>query len=187
MLCGFSEMRADLFGAIARFIDSLGTDIERIGWALCDAGRIAGDDPDGLEVLARSPLFERIIGFVTDADTPWVLFVQASVFVAQMMRCGLPGLMAVAFQDGLFFRALRALLEVDHASSKSVGLDALGVMVRAAQEATSDGWIAGLLADEWIGDQLAEIAEGDECLEVAEMASAVLRSIPAAVGSGAAW
>jgi hypothetical protein len=171
---GNSEIASELYVPVSRFI-SRASDVKWINWALADINRIV----DTMEELVRSPLFVMIVGMVEGDETPWILFVQASVFVARLMCSGQLQLMRIAFRGGLFFRALRALLEVDHVPSKCLAIDAIGTLLMRADEIPDEGWFAALLADKWILEELTTISENDESVEVTTKVRAILQFVRA--------
>jgi hypothetical protein len=174
---GCGAVAVKVYRAVAAFIDELGTDVERIDWALSDAGRIAEESVEALEGIVETPLFEKIASFVMDEETPWMLFVQSSLFIARFVQSKSLRLVDIACRDGLFLRALRALLEVDHVWAKGMGLDAIGVLIWAGEEGAWREWRAALIADEWVGEQLEELAQREENPRMADMAGAIFRSI----------
>jgi hypothetical protein len=178
-----SEIASVLYAPVSRFITKT-SDVERINWALADVNRIV----DTFEGLVLSPLFGLIVGMVEGDETPWILFVQASIFIARLMYSGQVELMKIAFRNGLFFRALRALLEVDHLLSKCLAIDAVGVFLMTADEVPGEEWLAAFLADTWIVEQLMAISENDESVEAVTKANAVIPMVraraPQALGIG---
>jgi hypothetical protein len=84
-------------------------------------------------------------------DISWVLVVQASWVMARMVMCGERTLFEIAVADGRVFRALRALLEVDHIQSTRIAFDMVIAVIRAGRH-------NAVIAEKWIRNRIGEIA-----------------------------
>jgi hypothetical protein len=128
---------------------------------------------DRLKGVIGSPLFAKIVEFVQNGDIPWDLFVQGSIFIAKLIISGDADCIGCALENGMFVRAMLALLEVDHVPSKCLGLDATAALLKYG-----DGtWVSVVISDAFIREHIEELGKSDECQDVVGRAEAIVECI----------
>jgi hypothetical protein len=97
------------------------------------------------------------------------------MFIARLMICADPEWIGTALENGLFSRAMQALLEVDHIPSKCLGLDAAAALLKR-----EDGkWISVAMLDPFTWERIAELRETVEPQVIVDRAKAIMMIISA--------